>query len=238
MGKDPAFLFYPNDWLGGTIGMTFEEKGAYMELLMMQFNRGHMTEHMIGQVVGQNWLTLKSKFIQDENGLWYNERLDEEKNKRQAYTESRRNNKKGVNQFTKKEQKKVGHMTTHMKGHMENENVNENKDVISLGKEGAGEKPFQVKPEFVEQFGSYEKLLQDLTEKSGANEVLMMRNRINQKELENYATEFVNMLKSQKKFDGVKEERRYFTNWLPKIKPSQTNGTQTGSTDTKNYKSL
>ena len=218
MGKDPAFLFYPNDWLGGTIGMTFEEKGAYMELLMMQFNRGHMTEHMIGQVVGQNWLTLKSKFIQDENGLWYNERLDEEKNKRQAYTESRRNNKKGVNQFTKNEQKKVGHMTTHMKGHMENENGNENKDVISVGKEGAGEKPFQSKPEFVEQFGNYEKLLQDLTEKSGANEVLMMQNRINQKELENYATEFVNMLKSQKKFDGVKEERRYFTNWLPKRK--------------------
>ena len=27
MAKDPAFLFYPGDWLGGTMGMTLEEKG-------------------------------------------------------------------------------------------------------------------------------------------------------------------------------------------------------------------
>ena len=75
MAKDPAFLFYPGDWLGGTIGMTLEEKGAYLELLILQFNRGHMTSHMVGQVVGQLWVNVKDKFVQDENGLWYNERL-------------------------------------------------------------------------------------------------------------------------------------------------------------------
>lgn len=36
MTKSPAFLFYPGDWLGGTLGMTLEEKGAYMELLILQ----------------------------------------------------------------------------------------------------------------------------------------------------------------------------------------------------------
>ena len=51
MGKDPAFLFYPNDWLGGTMGMTFEQKGAYMELLMMQFNQGQFTEAQAKQVL-------------------------------------------------------------------------------------------------------------------------------------------------------------------------------------------
>ena len=70
MSKDPAFLFYPNDYLGGTMGMTFEEKGAYIELLMLQFNRGHMTEHMIGHTVGQLWKNIKDKFIQDPTGLW------------------------------------------------------------------------------------------------------------------------------------------------------------------------
>ena len=55
MAKDPAFLFYPNDYIGGTMGMTFEEKGAYIELLMLQFNRGHMDGHMIGHCVGQIW---------------------------------------------------------------------------------------------------------------------------------------------------------------------------------------
>jgi len=121
MAKDPAFLFYPNDYIGGTMGMTFEEKGAYMELLMMQFNRGHMTEHMIRQTVGQLWDTIKDKFTKDEQGLYFNTRLEEEKLKRQKFTESRRNNKSGNNQYTKKTKKEVGHMTEHM----ENENENE-----------------------------------------------------------------------------------------------------------------
>ena len=129
MAKDPAFLFYPNDYIGGTMGMTFEEKGAYMELLMMQFNRGHMTSHMIGQTVGQLWDKLQDKFIKDEKGLWYNKRLDEEKEKRKRFTASRKNNLKGVNQYTKKDPLESGHMTSHM----ENENVNKdiNKDNIN-----------------------------------------------------------------------------------------------------------
>ena len=117
MAKDPAFLFYPNDYIGGTMGMTFEQKGAYIELLMLQFNRGHMDIHMINHTVGQLWHVIKSKFIQDENGLWYNERLDIEKTKRKAFSESRRNNIKGKNQHTK------GHMTKHMEN--EDEDVNE-----------------------------------------------------------------------------------------------------------------
>lgn len=125
MAKDPAFLFYPSDWISGTLGMTFEEKGAYFELLMTQFNQGHMTSHMIGRMVGQLWSSIQHKFIQDENGLWYNIRLEEEKKKRKAFTESRRNNIKGKNQYTEKTIKKVGHKKGHMTSHMENVNVNE-----------------------------------------------------------------------------------------------------------------
>ncbi len=110
MAKDPAFLFYPSDWQGGTTGMSFEEKGAYMDVLMMQFNRGHMTEHMISHVIGQLWVNIKCKFIQDEAGLWFNQRLELEKDKRKSFVNSRVNNKNGKNQYQKKE----GHMTTHM----------------------------------------------------------------------------------------------------------------------------
>ena len=117
MAKDPAFLFYPNDYIGGTMGMTFEQKGAYIELLMLQFNRGHMDSHMINHTVGQLWHVIKSKFTQDENGLWYNQRLDIEKTKRKAFSESRRNNIKGKNQYTQ------GHMTKHMEN--EDEDVND-----------------------------------------------------------------------------------------------------------------
>lgn len=129
MAKDPAFLFYPNDYIGGTMGMTFEEKGAYMEILMMQFNRGHMSEHMIRQTVGQLWDRFKDKFVQDEEGNYFNSRLQEEKEKRMKFTASRRNNKSGNNQYTKKPKKSLGHMTEHM------ENRNESIDIINSIKE-------------------------------------------------------------------------------------------------------
>jgi uncharacterized protein YdaU (DUF1376 family) len=148
MGKDPAFLFYPNDWLGGTIGMTFEEKGAYMELLMMQFNRGHMTKDMIDQVLfqgghmsghmgGQLWGKIQDKFKTDSAGLYYNERLETEVNKRQNYCKSRANNKDGVNQYTGDKRSYDHIMTTHMSGHMENENINgiDTKEKDSKGKQ-------------------------------------------------------------------------------------------------------
>jgi uncharacterized protein YdaU (DUF1376 family) len=137
--KDPAFLFYPNDYIGGTMGMSFEEKGAYIEILMMQFNRGHMTEHMIRHTVGQLWDKLMVKFIKDESGLYYNERLEIEIDKRKNYVQSRRNNVLGTNQYTKKEPKNIGHMSNHM----ENRNENENKDV------NTDEKPKRDKKQFV-----------------------------------------------------------------------------------------
>lgn len=121
-GKDPAFLFYPNDYVGGTMGMTFEEKGAYMDVLMLQFNRGHMTTHMIGQLVGQLWLNIEAKFRQDSEGLWYNERLEEEQTKRQSFTKSRNNNLSGKNQHTLKAVVDGGQMTSHMEDEDENEN--------------------------------------------------------------------------------------------------------------------
>ena len=126
MAKDPAFLFYPGDWLGGTIGMTFEEKGAYMDVLILQFNRGHMTEdmiaHMLGQSFGRIWVKIKDKFQVDENGMYFNARLDEEKNKRKSFVQSRVNNKTGKNQYSKNE----GHMRGQVTSHMENENENRN----------------------------------------------------------------------------------------------------------------
>jgi hypothetical protein len=104
--------------------MTFEEKGAYIEILMLQFNRGHMTSYMIGQLVGQLWESIRCKFVQDEQGLWYNIRLDQEKDKRMLFTQSRRNNIKGLNQHT------IGHMTSHMEN--ENEDVNRNINKVKI----------------------------------------------------------------------------------------------------------
>jgi hypothetical protein len=157
MSKDPAFLFYPNDWLGGTLGMTFEEKGAYIEILMMQFNRGHMKESMIIQVIGSNWDYIKSKFIQDELGLWYNVRLESEQIKRKAYSESRRNNKKGKNQYSNITYDRS--YDQHMIGHMENENEDVNKDIILNKKET---KKIEKNIPSISEFSDYAKtIIQD-----------------------------------------------------------------------------
>ena len=130
MAKDPAFLFYPGDYVSGTMGMTFEEKGAYMDLLMLQFNRGHMNTHMIQHTIGHLWEQVKCKFIQDEEGLWYNVRLDVEKEKRKTFTESRRNNMKPKDKPSYEPPYET-HMQPHMDSHMENENENINEDIIN-----------------------------------------------------------------------------------------------------------
>lgn len=98
MSKDPAFLFYPGDWLGGTMGMTFEQKGCYLELLIMQFNSGKFTEtqaqHILSTCFASVWHSIKHKFSTDGSFFW-NERLLEEVQKRKDFGESRRINALG-----------------------------------------------------------------------------------------------------------------------------------------------
>lgn len=149
MAKDPAFLFYPGDWLGGTMGMSFEEKGAYLELLILQFNRGHMTKHMMGQTVGHLLDTLLVKFEHDGQGKYFNARLEEEKIKRQNFVKSRKNNRKGVNQHTKPHLKTGGHMTKHMENENENGNINE------IDEGGLGETTLW--PDFEDFWDEYDK---------------------------------------------------------------------------------
>ncbi len=156
MAKDPAVLWYPGDYIGGTMGMTFEEKGAYVELLMLQFLRGHMTSHMIGQTLGQTggqiWDRIKDKFQQDPEGLYYNERMELEIKRRQSYVKSRCNNLSGKNQYSKRGDKISAHMDGHMTSHMENENeIEDFKDIEEKGVQGEKKKKFtNIPPTIIE----------------------------------------------------------------------------------------
>lgn len=129
MAKDPAFLFFPGDWLGGTMTFTRSHKGAYMDLLMCQHSVGHMSLQEIRQVLGDSdfsemWeLVLKRKFKQDEDGKFYNQKLEDEIIKRKNFTESRSKNLSS----------KPTHMETHMEPLMENGNGNINS--IEIGSE-------------------------------------------------------------------------------------------------------
>lgn len=121
MAKDPAFLFYPGDWQGGTSTFSRFLKGCYMDVLIAQFNNGHLSLDEIKTVLGSDfgtaWPTLQKKFIKDEDGLLFNEKLDNEITKRRLYSESRRKNREGNTHDSTYDK--------HMTCHVENGNRNE-----------------------------------------------------------------------------------------------------------------
>lgn len=223
MAKDPAFLFYPNDWLGGTMGMTFEEKGAYMQLLMLQFNRGHMTTHMIAQEVGHLWERLVNKFTQDQEGAWYNKRLEEEQSKRRSYSESRRNNMAGLNQHSKKlngQPQFNAHMTTHMENEVENVNVSvEGKNLNDLQKL----KRFEIVSRELNSSELWQTSVSTMIKKSPDV-------------VKKYVDEFLMQIKVSEAYTRpISEIKRHFGNWVKKqIQPEVDKFT----TKTQNYPTI
>jgi uncharacterized protein YdaU (DUF1376 family) len=92
MAKDPAFLFYAQDWITGTLTMTMEERGQYITILSVMHQTGRMDEKTIRFLVGNVSDNLKAKFSIDKDGKWFNKRLEDEIEKRAKFSESRRKN--------------------------------------------------------------------------------------------------------------------------------------------------
>ena len=143
MAKDPAYLFYSSDFLTGTMTMTLEDRGKYITILCLMHQQGRLDEETIRLLVGSVSVNLKRKFQQDENGLFYNARLEEEIFKRNKFTESRRNNglqggrpKETIKPKGKAKQNlMVNHKVNLMEDENINENVNRNKDRIEIKNE-------------------------------------------------------------------------------------------------------
>ena len=120
MAKDPAFLFYYQDFLVGTSFMTLEEIGAYIKLLCFQADRGPLAEKdILKKIPSPIWEAICCKFLK-KDGVFFNERLLKEVEKRRVFTESRRKNLHMGSHMDK-------HMGKRKTPHMENEN--ENKDI-------------------------------------------------------------------------------------------------------------
>lgn len=91
--KTPAFLFYSSDFLTGTMFMTNEQVGAYIRLLCAQHQCGHLSLEQVKNIAHQESNLLLTKFVKDENGLYYNQRLDTILADREKFCESRRQNR-------------------------------------------------------------------------------------------------------------------------------------------------
>lgn len=131
MAKDPAFLFYPADFQIGTEDMTDEQVGKYIRLMCRQKLKGHIDEKHMLKICETYDKDIFDKFEKDENGLYFNKRLELEIIKRSKYSESRAKNR-GGRDTTEKEKKDMSNICNSYEKHMENENenINVNKKVI------------------------------------------------------------------------------------------------------------
>lgn len=88
--RDPAFLFFSSDFLTGVADLTFEERGQYITLLCLHHQKGRLSKKIIDMNCPNVSKDVLSKFCIDENGLYYNKRLEFESNKRKEHAEKQR----------------------------------------------------------------------------------------------------------------------------------------------------
>ena len=92
--RAPAFQFYADDFLAGTMTMTNEERGAYISLLCLQWSKGFVTELDIQRMcLGMPTHCqgiCQSKFEVGEDGNYRNRRLEKERTKQKERSEKQR----------------------------------------------------------------------------------------------------------------------------------------------------
>ena len=133
MAKDPAILWYWSDWFGGTMTLSRHLKGCYMDILYAQFNSGPLSLEEIKIVLGSDfgpaWPAIQKKFKQTDTGLFFNERMEAEKQKRIEFSKKQAfNGKKGGRPSSEKPKQNPTLNPNHNPNEtlLENENRNEN----------------------------------------------------------------------------------------------------------------
>lgn len=126
MAKDPAFLFYYQDFMWGTRFFSDLQRGIYINLMCEQADSksGSILDKHINNICKtydkDTIEPVLEKFEKDDNG-YFNATLREHLDKRRKYSESRRDNRK-----TKDSKKDMSNICKTYDKHMENENRNEN----------------------------------------------------------------------------------------------------------------
>lgn len=236
MAKDPAVLWYWADWHSGTTTLSRFLKGCYMDLLHAQFNNGRLSiseiKTVLGVDFGQAWPTLQKKFKQDEAGLFFNERAEIEKSKREKFVKSRRNNLKSSHMKSHMDE----HMVNHMGTHMDNVNVNRNESGSVL-EGGMGEtlepvigEPFLIKPDLP---------LPSLTLEAAEMNQFALKGNKNTEFLKLQWMVFVGERihdppEIRRNYRQLSDLTTYFLNWVRNKHPNATNqGPSTGGSSTK-----
>ncbi len=173
--NSPAINFYTSDFLTGTTFFTNEQVGAYIRLLCYQHQFGRLSKEQVYSVTEDE--VVLSKFKVDKKGLYFNERMEFETEKKKKYSESRANNRlktpkiketseEDINNISNSYEKDMINTSNSYEEHMENENeniyiynniLNKNKsNNRGMGEEERKEKKFQEK-QFEEFWKQYPK---------------------------------------------------------------------------------
>lgn len=219
MAKDPAFLFYPGDYLRDTQCLSEACQVAYDRI---------MCEHMRNICISQEQLNFFTKRLSDEekkellfiltkiDGGFQIEWVAESIVKRKEYSNSRAKNRTSK---TKKD------MFTYDK-HMVIENENENKEVFINIKETENEKItpspdneylwVNIKNSFFNDFRWIEKFCRDKFLIQDKLKVLM--------------DDFINDIELKEDYKELKELKSHFTNWFnSKLKTNGAGNNQGGA---------
>lgn len=127
MGKDPAFLFYSQDFITGTMFMPNEQIGIYIKLLCAQHQHGGFIEKDVFNDMTEGFDALRKKFIETDSGF-YNERLMNEMQKRKIKSTNLSVNAK--KRWAKEKHHKSNAIAS--KKHMPTEDEDEDEDVIEI----------------------------------------------------------------------------------------------------------
>lgn len=200
MAKDPAVLWYWNDWQGGTSTFTRHLKGCYMDLLNAQFNNGRLSlaeiKTVLGTDFGSSWPTLQKKFEKDEDGLFFNARMESEKLRRGNFIERQKENgSKGGRPKNPRDNPRV----TSGLSNKENENRNETETGIEIkGDSVKGENWDNVKMNFFNSYQWKEKFCRD--------------KKIEMADLEKKMESFISDIELKEDYKPLTELKRHFIN--------------------------
>lgn len=139
MAKDPAVLFYTSDFLTGTAFFTMEQKGQYITLLCLQHQHESIPENHMISICGSLDNPVIGKFIKDEQGNYFNERMKIESERRKSFCESRSNNKSGRPKKESNDNHKEitsksydNHKIIHMETENETVNINKKNSIYTI----------------------------------------------------------------------------------------------------------
>ena len=188
MAKDPAFLFYSQDFLTGTMFMNNEQVGIYIRLLCAQHQHGGIIDKIsFCSMVGANEI-LKSKFVETDDGF-FNERLMGEMEKRS---------------------KKSSNLSANAKIRWEKQ-----KQLNSKSNAIASEKDMPIENEDESLLYSIDKYAENFKNDFRLDEKVISENSFNPKQLAQARLEFWNSKELDVEMTGksYKELQKHFLNW-------------------------